>query len=168
MPSYEVAIIMRKMAHHHYKHHNHHPRHHHHLHHHCHPHHQVAFIMRKMAHPATVQALKRAAGEVYTSGGYIRSSFIKCSQFQNRSGLSTWLLIRFSWGRKKTEKTWFFQTSDLKMCGVGGLSFQRKFFVNSITFDNTHLFRIEIRLSKFDLFQIATLNKEKQTICEPS
>jgi len=29
-----------------------------------------------MAHPATVQALKRAAGEVYTSGGYIRSNFI--------------------------------------------------------------------------------------------
>ena len=53
------------------------------------PSYEVAFIMRKMAHPATVQALKRAAGEVYTSGGYIRSNFIKCSQFLDRSGLST-------------------------------------------------------------------------------
>ena len=36
------------------------------------PTYEVAFIMRKMAHPATVQALKRAAGEIYSSGGYIR------------------------------------------------------------------------------------------------
>ena len=36
------------------------------------PTYEVAFIMRKMAHQATVQALKRAAGEIYSSGGYIR------------------------------------------------------------------------------------------------
>ena len=36
------------------------------------PTYEVALILRKMAHPATVTALKKVAGEVYTSGGYIR------------------------------------------------------------------------------------------------
>ena len=36
------------------------------------PTYEVALILRKMAHTATVQALKRTAGEIYSSGGYIR------------------------------------------------------------------------------------------------
>ena len=46
------------------------------------------------------------------------------------------------------------------MNGVGGrVELPNKMFV---TFDNTHLFVIEIRLSKFDLFQISALKKRSK------
>ena len=38
------------------------------------PTYEMSLLVRKMGHPATVAALKRAAGEVYSSGGFIRWS----------------------------------------------------------------------------------------------
>ena len=49
------------------------------------PAYEISLIMRKMAHPATVGALKKVAGEIYKSGGYIRYVHLKGVKTQDIS-----------------------------------------------------------------------------------
>ena len=67
----------------------------------------MTVIMRKLAQPALVSAVKRAADEVYLGGGYIRSI--------QSLGSRTLPNKKYSKGLKHTEGTYMLMNIDVKI-----------------------------------------------------
>jgi len=70
------------------------------------PSYELTLIMRNMAHPELVQAIKKASCEIYKSGGYIR-------QIQSL-GFRTLPNLKVSKGRKHREGTYMLMDIDVK------------------------------------------------------
>jgi len=71
------------------------------------PTYEMTVIMRKLAQPALVSAVKRAADEVYLGGGYIRSI--------QSLGSRTLPNKKYSKGLKHTEGTYMLMNIDVKI-----------------------------------------------------